>query len=69
MIRAVIVIKDNVVFDATYFDTPEEQEAYFAAECAEYGVEATDADFEDGYIELECGTSICLTTILKDKEH
>ena len=61
MIPILVVIKNNVVDTATVCRNAEDLEALFAQECSDYGVEACDVNFDDGYMELEDGTSICMT--------
>ena len=56
-----VVIKNNVVFKASICKNAEDLEEKFKAECSDYGVEACDTNMDDGYMELECGTSICMT--------
>jgi len=60
--KIVTVLKDNVVQEIFSFDTTEAQEEAFGEICADYGVEAVDADYDNGYLELECGTTVCICT-------
>ena len=39
----------------------EDLEGLFSQECSDRGIEANDANFDDGFMELEDGTSICMT--------
>lgn len=61
MTPILVVIKNNVVDSATICRDAEDLETLFAQECSDYGVEACDVNFDDGYMELEDGTSICMT--------
>jgi hypothetical protein len=54
---------DNLIQQIYSFESAEAMEAGFTVTCADYGVEATDADFENGYMELECGTTICINSV------
>lgn len=60
----VVVIKNNVVDQVYLCQSAEEQQSVFVDEAEDYGVAVCDAHFEDGYIELECGTSICITSAI-----
>ena len=58
-----ITNKDNIVKTVESFSSPEVLEVAFQQECDEYGIQVQDENFDDGYIELECGTSICMVHI------
>jgi hypothetical protein len=59
---------DNLIQQIYSFESSEEMETGFATTCADYGVEAVDADFENGYMELECGTAICINSVVPFNE-
>ena len=61
----VATLRDNIVQEAKKFDTEEEQQDYFTKECEQYDVVACDVHFDQGYIEIECGTTICLVTAIR----
>lgn len=63
MVLLVVVNKDNAVHDINAYKTVEEQEKGFEDECLGYGIMPCDANYENGYIELECGTTICITSV------
>jgi len=56
-----VVIKNNVVHQMTCARNAEELEALFSHEIREHGIEPYDTLYDDGYIELEDGTSICMS--------
>jgi hypothetical protein len=58
-----VVIKNNVVKSAVLYKSAEQLEKAFTEECFSYGVEPTDANFDNGYMELEDGTSINMTWV------
>lgn len=58
-----VVIKNNILDRIDVASTEIELERMFDKECSNYSVEALDSDYENGYIELECGTTICMTHV------
>ena len=56
-----IVLKDNLVHSAVICKDKEDLEEKFKEECSDYGVEACDENMDNGYMQLECGTSICMS--------
>ena len=54
---------DNLIQDIYGFGSAEEMESAFRTACSDYGVEPTDVNFDDGFIELECGHSICMNFV------
>ena len=60
MIHLMIIVKENMLTDVIKASS---MATLFAETVKQYGVEATDVDFENGYVELECGTTICMTHI------
>lgn len=60
MTPTLAIIKNGVTHSTTICNDGEELERLFMATCSSYGVEAVDENFDDGYMELECGTSICM---------
>ena len=63
MIHLMIIVKENMLTDVIKASSEAKLETLFAETVKQYGVEATDVDFENGYVELECGTTICMTHI------
>lgn len=61
MTPILVIIKNNVVDSVIVCRDSSDMETLFAQECSDYGVEACDVNYEDGYMELEDGTSICMT--------
>lgn len=57
-----ITVKNNVVHSIIGADNFEFLEESFKRECSKYGLVPEDADFENGYIELPDGGSICMTS-------
>ena len=55
-----VVIKNNVVDIAIVCKSAEQLEKRFTNECKSYGIEPVDYNFDDGYMQLEDGTSICM---------
>jgi len=55
------VIKNNTINSAKIFKSAEELEEAFTKECSDHGVEPNEANFDDGYLELEDTTSINMT--------
>jgi|JI9StandDraft_1071089.scaffolds.fasta_scaffold137602_3 hypothetical protein len=60
MLHVLITVRNNVVHNAVVAADSDELEEMFKKEVSTYGVEATDVDLEEGYIELEDAT-ICMT--------
>lgn len=58
---ALIINKDNFVKEFYLFDNGDELEKAFAKTCEDFGVDSCDRDFENGYIEFEDGTTVCMT--------
>jgi hypothetical protein len=58
----IIVNKENAVYETFLCKDSAQQESIFTQECQAYGVEPSEADFDNGYIELECGTTLCITS-------
>lgn len=56
-----ITIKNGTVDTAVIQKNALDLEKSFKEEVEQYGVEPCDVDFDNGYIELECGTTICMT--------
>ena len=54
---------DNLVTDVRTFTDKGDLEDAFTAECFLFGVEANDTNFELGYMELECGRTICMCEV------
>ena len=61
MTPVLITIKNGIVDTAVIQKNALDLEKSFKEEVEQYGVEACDVDFENGYIELECGATICMT--------
>lgn len=61
MIPILITIENNLTKSAVCARSGVHLEELFKRKCADYGVEACDKNFEDGYMELENGISICMT--------
>ena len=61
MVPLLVTIKNNVVFSVVICKDGEDLEEKFKKECENYGVEANDCNFDDGFMELEDGTSICMS--------
>lgn len=55
-----VTVKDGVVHSMATCQSGEELELAFTEECEAYGVTPNDVNFDDGYMELECGTTICM---------
>jgi hypothetical protein len=64
VVYLVVTIRENVVYEVQWASTSENMERLFHDECSKWGVEPTDVNYDDGYMELEDGTSICMTTML-----
>jgi hypothetical protein len=62
MSYTVITNVENKVVECEVFSNGEQEDAErrFMKTVSKYGVEVTDVDMENGYVELECGTTICL---------
>ena len=63
MIHMMVIVKENMLVSVTQAFSEQQLETLFAEEIKQYGVEATDVDYENGYVELECGTTICMTHV------
>jgi len=63
MLHLLVIIKDNLLFEAKTAKTAKDLEFMFLDEVKGYGVVPTDVDYENGYIQLECGTTICMTHV------
>ena len=57
-----VTIRENVVYNVVSYMTSDHLERAFITECEAYGVVPCDANFDNGYMELEDGTSICMTS-------
>lgn len=62
-VSLLIVIRENVVQEITSYASTENLEEAFVLECEAYGVEPCDENFDDGYLELEDGTTICMASV------
>jgi len=60
----VAVLKNNLIESLVEYSTVAEQETGFFEHYVAYNPcsEPTDADYENGYVELENGISICITS-------
>jgi len=61
LIPVLITIKDNVVQEAMICKSAKQLEQKFKKECLDYGVCPNENNYDDGYMLLEDGTSICMT--------
>jgi len=52
--------KSGIVSNVVIAKNEEHLEELFTQLCEDYGVIPVDENFENGYIELECNTSICM---------
>lgn len=60
-IPCLITIKNGVVHENVFVTDGVELEKLFTVEVKKYGIEPYDALYDDGYIELEDGTAICMS--------
>jgi hypothetical protein len=64
VVYLVVTIRENVVYEVQWASTSENMERLFRDECTKWGVVPSVVNYDDGYMELEDGTSICMTTML-----
>lgn len=57
-----VILRNGLVEENYWLQSESDLENAFKREVEAYGVEPTDIDYDNGYVQLGCGVTICMTT-------